>query len=60
MMVEIAVDHTLIQNTVLTVNAKNVTNLIGSEMGIVMIPLIHQVGKKVKISIDTILWPDVT
>ena len=46
MMVEIVVDHTLIQNTVLTVNAKNVSNLIGLVMTIVMMPQIHQVGEK--------------
>ena len=46
MMVEIVVVPTLIQNTVLIVNAKNVTNLIGLEMDIVMIPPIHQVGEK--------------
>ena len=46
MMVGIVVVPTLIQNTVLTVNAKNVSNLIGLEMHIVMMPPIHQVGKK--------------
>ena len=46
MMVEIVVVHTLIQNTVLTVNAKNVSNLFGLETDIVMMPPIHQVGKR--------------
>ena len=46
MMVEIVVVHTLIQNTVLTVNAKNVSNLIGLVMTIVMMLPIHQVGEK--------------
>ena len=46
MMMEIVVVHTLIQNTVMTVNAKNVSNLIGLEMDIVMMPPIRQVGEK--------------
>ena len=46
MMVETVVVGTLIQNTVMTVNAKNVSNLIGLEMDIVMMPPIHQVDEK--------------
>ena len=45
-MVGTVVVHTSIQKTVLTVNAKNVSYLIGLEMAHVMMPPIHQVGEK--------------
>ena len=50
MMVEIVVVYTLIQKTVLIVNAKYVTTLVGLEMDFVMMPPIHQVGRNKDIS----------